>query len=358
MIRQRLWPFVVLACASLGCSGGGSAGGRPGGTGGQRSDDGAIERGGSGGGGESDGAGGGGTAGRTGDDVVADLGVGDVASGAGGASGEVGGSDLAVETAAPSTCPAGATLCEDFEGYADGATSLAPKWETYTLSAAIKVDGSKPHAGSRALHLTTQAGASHFADIIKQSQDGSAVLPKAHFGRVMLWTATVPPDAHWGINHAAGPTATDRRMQLKYSHGGQFGKLFAGYSQRQRPVNPDGTFPPRGGGVEPGDPPTTVDCYKRAAVAVLPLRKWVCWEWKFDANASETHLWVDSNPITDLDAVGRGTGCVAPLPGDTAWQGPVLFNKLILGFDQYQDAPAQEVWMDDLVIGPDRVGCP
>jgi hypothetical protein len=282
-------------------------------------------------------------------------------SGAGGSTIDSGSDGMVLDAPgdAGSGCPAGAALCEDFESFADGATTLAPKWEAYTLMGTVKVDGSKPHAGTRALHVTTVAGAAHFADIIRQSQDNTAVVPLVHYGRVMLWTSHVPDGAngsHWGINHASGPTATDRNAQLKYSHGGQFGKLFAGYSQRERPVNPDGTFPPRGGGAEPNDPPTTVDCSQRAASAVLPLNKWVCWEWKFDATNNETQLWVDSQPINDLDVKERGSACVNNT--DSIWQGPVLFNKLILGFDQYQDAPAQEFWFDDLVISTARVGCP
>jgi hypothetical protein len=35
----------------------------------------------------------------------------------------------------------------------------------------------------------------------------------------------------------------------------------------------------------------------------------------------------------------------------------VLFNKFILGFDTYQTAPAEEMWFDDLAIGPERIGC-
>ncbi len=215
---------------------------------------------------------------------------------------------------AAESCPGGATLCEDFESYADGATQLAPKWEVYTFSATLKVDSTRPHAGMRALHVNTPAGASRFADIIKQTQDGTPVLPRVHFGRVMLWAATIPDGpngSHWGINHASGPTADNAKAALKYSHGGQFGKLFAGYSRRDmRAVNPDGTFALRGGGGEPSDPPPEVDCAKRSTTDVFPLRKWVCWEWKFDPEKNEAHLWVDGIPIVALDVFARGDTCV------------------------------------------------
>ncbi len=265
----------------------------------------------------------------------------------------------ALGDAARQSCPSGATLCEDFESYADGATQLAPKWEVYTFSAALKVDSTKPHAGTRALHVNTPSGASHFADIIKQSQDGTAVIPRSHFGRVMIWAATIPDGpngSHWSVTQASGPTADNPMAGLKYSNGGQFGFLFVGYSRRDtRPLNPDGGFALRSGGSEPGDPPPINDCAKRSTTEVFPLRKWVCWEWKTDAANNETHLWVDGKPITDLDVFGRGDTCVG-MTNAVVWQGPVLFNKFILGFDTYQTSPPEEMWFDDLAIGPDRMG--
>ncbi len=30
----------------------------------------------------------------------------------------------------------------------------------------------------------------------------------------------------------------------------------------------------------------------------------------------------------------------------------------MIGWEQYQDTPAQELWIDDVVVGTERVGCP
>jgi hypothetical protein len=40
------------------------------------------------------------------------------------------------------------------------------------------------------------------------------------------------------------------------------------------------------------------------------------------------------------------------------WESPEVFDKLILGYEQYQDTPAQEVWLDDVAVGGERIGCP
>ncbi|HET6282188.1 MAG TPA: hypothetical protein VFH73_14585, partial [Polyangia bacterium] len=268
--------------------------------------------------------------------------------------GDGGPADRAPGDGMAAACPATAIFCDDFEGFADGATALGPKWVPYTNGGTVKVDASKPRGGNRALHVTTMANRAS-ADILKVTADGSQVAPPVHWGRVMVWVAAVPPQAHWSFTHASGPTAANRIAQVKYSHGGQFGKLFAGYSVRNRPVNADGTFPPRGGAPDPTDPQGTIDCSKRAPMATVPLRQWVCWEWKYDATKNETQLYVNGTEQTELTVMGRGDDCVGGI--NPAWDGPIYFNKVIIGWEQYQDAPAQEAWFDDVAVGPDRIGC-
>jgi hypothetical protein len=40
------------------------------------------------------------------------------------------------------------------------------------------------------------------------------------------------------------------------------------------------------------------------------------------------------------------------------WESPQVFDKLMIGWEQYQDTPAQELWIDDVVVSSARVGCP
>jgi len=90
----------------------------------------------------------------------------------------------------------------------------------------------------------------------------------------------------------------------------------------------------------------------------MVTKTWVCWEWKFDATKNETHLWVNGKAQTEVDVMGRGTACSTGA-ANTVWQGPTAFTKVIVGWEHYQDdAPAQEAWLDDLVIGTQPVGCP
>jgi len=338
---------ALISVISVGCGSGGGSGST--GTGGKGS--GGIS-GGATGGTAGSGSGGAGTGGAAGS-----------AAGSGGATVDAGASDHPSAEVAAAGCPTGAVICEDFEKYTDGATDLTPGWEGYGYVGTVKVDSSKPHAGNRSLHLTAKAGAMHYADIVRQTQDGSAVVPLVHYGRVMVWLTEVPGASHWTISHAAGPPPDDRTKALKFSEGGEAGVLLAGYSVRPRPLAPNGMFLLRGGGQEPADPTATADCHQLSKTEKMPAQSWVCWEWKFDGSKNDTkqnelHLWVNGVPQTEVDVVGKGNACST---GNMAqpWLAPVAFTKLIIGWEQYQgDAPDQEAWLDDLVISTEKVGCP
>jgi hypothetical protein len=257
-----------------------------------------------------------------------------------------------------SACPAGA-LCDDFESYATGTTDLATRWTLYTYGGgALQVDGTKPFHGGKSLHVTVPAGGRKYADIIKQTADDSAVLPLKHYGRVMVWLTAMPSAAHWAINQAGGILAGTTDMTAKYSWGGQNAKLLPGYAQRSRVIG--GATPLRGGGPQDGDPnPAPVDCSTPAKTETVATKRWVCWEWMVDGATPEVHMWLDGQPQTEVDVVGKGTAC-ATGPADGTWTAPKAFSKIILGWETYTQASevANEVWLDDLVMGPDRVGCP
>ena len=90
----------------------------------------------------------------------------------------------------------------------------------------------------------------------------------------------------------------------------------------------------------------------------LATKRWVCWEWMVDGATPELHMWLDGQPQTEADVVGKGTAC-ATGPNGT-WTAPEAFSRIIIGWEQYTQPSdvANEVWLDDLVMGPERVGCP
>src|SRR4051812_3512996 len=123
----------------------------------------AATTGGGGAGGPMGGVGGGATSGGAG-------------AGTGGSAGAVVGGSAGA-AGSPGACAAPAVICDDFEKYTSGTTDLSPDWITYTYSGAVHVDTSKPHAGKQSLHVTTQAGMRHYADIIRETR-GKELLPK------------------------------------------------------------------------------------------------------------------------------------------------------------------------------------
>jgi hypothetical protein len=259
-------------------------------------------------------------------------------------------------------CPNGALICDDFEKYQDGATDLSPDWIAYTYSGSVKVDSTKPRTGKQSLHLNTQQGMRHYADIIRETR-GQQLLPLKHFGRLMLWLAAIPPNSHWNINLSSGPLVGAPDEIGKFAEGGMFGKLMSNYAQRSRAKAGD-QYLLRGGGPEQGDAAADADCAVAAPQQTIAAGKWVCWEWEFDGTSNSAHLWLDGAPMTEVDAVGHGTQCQGPgfmgkpMSASYEWQGPQLFDKVIVGYEQYQDTPAQEVWIDDLALGAERQTCP
>jgi hypothetical protein len=364
-LRSSATRVLVICClgaTGAACGGGGSAG-KPTGSGG------VPATGGGAGGAVGGGAGAGGTAapsvdaGGAGSSAPIDASNDHASTGAGGSAGGAGagaaGAGAADAADAPTgACPAGA-LCDDFESYAAGTTDLATRWTLYTYGGgALQVDGTKPFHGGKSLHLTIPVGGRKYADIIKQTADDSAVLPLKHYGRVMVWLTAIPSAAHWAINQAGGilPGTTD--MTAKYSWGGQNAKLLPGYAQRSRVIG--GATPLRGGGPQDGDPnPAPVDCSTPAKTETVATKKWVCWEWMVDGTTPEVHMWLDGQPQTEVDVVGKGSAC-ADGPVDGTWTAPKAFSKIILGWETYTQASdvANEVWLDDLVMGPERIGCP
>jgi len=82
----------------------------------------------------------------------------------------------------------------------------------------------------------------------------------------------------------------------------------------------------------------------------------VCAEWEFNGAGNEMHYWLDGVAQTAVDIVKTDSSCVTAPPGNL-WQAPT-FDKLMLGwYSQAFNMPV-ELWMDDIVVSTDRVGCP
>jgi len=249
------------------------------------------------------------------------------------------GDEPSASDAASLPCPAGALLCEDFDEYAS-ATDLAASWKVTATAATMTVDATKPfHATGKSLHIVAPAGTPN-AVIVKEGAPLFPIAGNVMYGRVMVWLTQTPAgNYHWNNFQSAGIIPTSMRYG-KYGWGGQNGKVLAGYTVR----------------LDPSDA-ALVDCSNPSASA-MPEKKWACLEWKFDGVANEMHYWFDGVLLADVDVVGKGTRCVNQGDLGSTWLAPTFAN-LTVGWQQYQASTgALELWMDDLVMSTQRIGCP
>jgi hypothetical protein len=266
------------------------------------------------------------------------------AAGTGGADGAAGSASLPMPPPLASPCPAAALLCDDFEDDALGQFPGAP-WQNQTGSgASVRVDGMQAFSGTRAVHVSSPAGA--YRRGYFSLQNGSSIFPGAAremFGREMLWLDATPnATVHWTIIQAEGRAANGTH-DAYYRYGGQQqggAGLMANYETNM--------------GV-------STDCYSHSATR-MPTQAWTCVEWRFSVATNELQMWLDGRELADLHVVDRpstaGSGCLGNSVNGQ-WLAPPAFTTLHLGWEQYQQhSNDTNLWVDDVVISTERVGCP
>lgn len=235
---------------------------------------------------------------------------------------------------------------DDFESHAAGQVPGAPwKEETYQSGAVIKVDGEHAFSGRQALHVFTPRGARyrrgyvaiHLGKPVPEAQ-------AAMYGRAMIWLDEAPvslpqhPDVHWTLLQGEGRSADDRynaiyRLGVEQKQGTQ---LMANYETT---------------------PPVTTDC-KQQSQRQLPVRRWACVEWHMAVASQQMEFWLDGKRVTRVTGTAGPQACKGQ---DLAaeWRAPPKFDSLYIGFERYADsANDQHLWVDDVVLSRNRVGCP
>jgi hypothetical protein len=243
----------------------------------------------------------------------------------------------APDAAIGALCPAGALLCDDFEKYPADAPPPRTAWRTNLNGGDVRVDGTRAFSGARSVRVTTMAdGKARSAMLQKQGAPLFPIEGNLFYGRMMIWLTDAPTTTHWANANARGmvPGTTTRAT---YMYGGLApGYLSAGYLA-----------------IDSGN--TLADCWKKSGGVTLPEQRWACVEWEFDGPNAELHYWLDGKPIDGLTVVRKGDGCGAY---QGIWQGPV-WDELNLGWSHAQTSPIPvEMWLDDVVIARQRVGCP
>lgn len=264
-------------------------------------------------------------------------------SGSGGGGGEGGG------VADP--C-AKALFCDDFEAHTAGSPPSG-KWTVGQNKGTVAVDTTRAFSGKNAVRLGTNA-ASGYKSAMMRYKD-AAVLPTAAnviYGRMMFWLDSAPmTSVHWTFIQGQGKVPGQSYSAL-YRYGGQHPVMdngnFVGNQLMANYDTPDSYGNPP---VGPGS-----DCWLHSDKVVVPVGKWSCVEWKFDGANNEMQYWMDGAAVTSLTMVGQGQGCVnqnASFP----WTAPA-FERMDLGWESYQDDSERTIWIDDVVLSEQPIGCP
>ena len=315
-MRRALLFILLFSCSGevSGGSGGGSGGGTSGATGG----------------GSSGGANGGGTGGSGGGDVVVDAG-----SDAGFDAGTVdAGSDAGIPDAGVDAgCRA--RFCEDFERYDAGRAPSAP-WTTSVQGGTTLIDTTRKHGGAKAVRVTNAGAVAYERAYFSIASPSFFPAPGNQFyGRAWFYVTAVPPmTTHWtNISGEGRAPDAGTNVTAYVRYGGQVMKhLMANYDTSN----------------------VGSDCWQHSTVA-MPEGTWNCYEWHFDQPNNRMELWLDGTQISALTVNGTGMGCITNGLGGK-WILP-QFDTLRLGWEHYQTSIPIEMWVDDVALDSQRIGC-
>lgn len=338
---------VVFACGESSTGGGtqaagGSAGTTAGGSGGTTAGAGGDGSGqaGTSGGQAGQGGGGGATAGSGG--------AGGAAAGSGGAvAGDGGGAGAAGAGGAEGVGCSGAALCWDFE---EGA--IPQGWQMIRpmdFTGTIGVDNSRPHGGSYSLHMAgLQGGTVGEAGGPKKSMQYTlpANFGPVMWGRAFVYTTPERPESHAGFFNARYPSPTSQDTSWEALDWYEVASYQQNYMSIWHPPEPPG-FPEW---VKVSDTPLTIDA-------------WSCVEWYFDAangaeaNPADPRVWLDGTELgwpTEFTFDDSGTDKPTRPPMEKGEN----FTMIETGAYFYQGVTVPtDYWIDDLAIGPERIGC-
>jgi hypothetical protein len=230
----------------------------------------------------------------------------------------------------------GLPVCEDFEESAVGTAPAGWKVVIDPPSAGtVAVDDTRSVSGKKSVKVTFQPqNVGRYAQISKEL---SFLTANAFFGRMRLWVNYAPSGTnHWEFLEAWGyvPGSTTKTIADMRQYAFGYGAAPAVQGQPARAA------------INAYYLSSTCDCFQQSA-AVLPQQKWSCVEWQFDGVSDQMHFWLDGQSISDLTVVDPQIGGHWPAP---------KFEEIRLGWYGAPSTPV-EMWIDDVAIASQRIGC-
>ncbi len=248
------------------------------------------------------------------------------------------------------TCGAGALFCEDFESFSTG-QAFSGALSAQVKSGSVSVEQTQHQSGAKSVKFTTLAGSGSKTAYLRIQ--GSSIFPVAgnqFYGRLMFLLESAPTAAvHWTFLQGGG-LIPGQTYHALYRYGGQHpvtaSGSFAGSQLMANYETPD-SYSNNG---------PKSDCWLHAKGRVVPTAKWSCLEWEFNGPENKMRLWLDGSEATDLAMNGLGEGCVAQ-PATFPWTAPT-FDHVDVGWESYQPDEARTLYMDDIVLAKEKIGCP
>ena len=81
------------------------------------------------------------------------------------------------------------------------------------------------------------------------------------------------------------------------------------------------------------------------------VNTWICYEWMFGP-PDRLDVWFDGNEVVSVDEQALTSN------GQSDWPAPVQFSTLEIGWAQWWNSTVPtNMWVDDVVIGTNRIGC-
>jgi hypothetical protein len=243
-------------------------------------------------------------------------------------------------------------FCDDFEGYGTGAPP-GGMWSSNPYQGTVAVDTGRAHSGNNAVKVSADAVTGYRSVMISLADP--SILPTSGnvvYGRMMFYLESAPTGTvHWTFIDGSGPIPNQGYSAI-YRYGGQVpltqngnfvgSQLMANYETPDSYQNP------------PVGPSS--DCWLQSNGEVVPVGAWTCAEWMFDGPNNTMRFWLNGSELTDLAMTGTGQGCVHQA-ADFPWLAP-SFERIDLGWESYQDDDARVIWIDDVALGTQRLGCP
>jgi hypothetical protein len=228
-----------------------------------------------------------------------------------------------------------ALLCEDFEAYPAGQGPAGP-WTVDTAQASVVIDETRAVSGARSVRITTEDGEGTYRRAF-MSVTGAPVFPldgNVMYGRMMIWLTAAPEGSvHWTNIQGEGDVEGMGFRGLSRYGGQHDGRLMANYETS---------------GI-------STDCWQHSDTTI-PVGQWACFEWRFNGPNDEMNFWLDGAPLDDLTVIGMGEGCGGNDAGGY-WYSPI-YDTLRLGWEHYQATSGKELWIDDVAVDVERIGCP